>query len=91
MYKEFGVSRARHRGFHGGAEVREAESPLLGGDRPHCGACWFLEIKTGPGTARLFGGWCPPTPTAIPKSFHPVPSRCRTILVNIPSLKRRKN
>lgn len=31
----------------------------------------------------------PPPPTAIPKSFHPVPSIYRAILVNIPSLKKK--
>lgn len=32
----------------------------------------------------------PPPPTAIPKSFHPVPSIYRAILVNIPSLKKKE-
>ena len=33
----------------------------------------------------LVVGVPPPTPTAIPESFHPVPSIYRAILVNIPS------
>lgn len=32
----------------------------------------------------------PLPPIAIPKSFHSVPSICRAILVNIPSLKKEK-
>lgn len=32
----------------------------------------------------------PPPPPAIPKSFHPVPSIYRAILVNIPSLKKKE-
>lgn len=89
MYKESGCLRGKTQRFPWGAEVREAESPLLGGDRLHCRVCRFLKIKTGPETAHRFGGWCPPTPAAIPKSvLHSVPSICRAVLVNIPFLKK---
>lgn len=36
MYKESGCLRGQTQRFPWGAEVREAESPLLGGDRLHC-------------------------------------------------------
>lgn len=87
MYKESGCLRGQTQRFPWGAEVREAESPSWEGTGSTV-ACRFLKIKTGPETARPFGGWCPPTPTAIPKSFHSVPSVCRAVLVNIPSLKK---
>lgn len=70
--------------------MRRPQSPLLGGDRLHCRVGWFLKIKTGPERHRLFGCRCPPPPTAIPKSFHPVPSIYRAILVNIPSWKKKE-
>lgn len=50
-----------------------------------------MKIKTRPETAHLFGCWCPLPLTAIPKSFHPVPSIYRAILVNIPSLKKEES
>lgn len=77
----------------GGAEVREAVShSSWEGTRLHCRMCRFLKIKTGPETACVWWLVSPLPPIAIPKSFHPVPSICRAILVNIPSLKqRRKN
>lgn len=49
-----------------------------------------FENKNRTGTARLFGGWCPLTFTAIARSFHSVPSTCRADLVNIPSLKKKE-
>lgn len=71
--------------------MREAESPLLGGDRLHCRVCRFLKIKTGLETACLYGGWCPPTPHSYSKVF---PSSSKHMLSSsgqYPSLcKRRK-
>lgn len=52
----------------GGAEVREASHPSWG-ETGSTVACRFLKIKTGPETARLCGGWCPPTPHSNCKVF----------------------
>lgn len=85
-------SRARHKGFDEG-EVREAMShPLLGGDRLHPLGSLAFKNETRAGNSKSVGLLVlPPPPTAMPKSFHPVPSIYRAILVNIPmSLKKGK-
>lgn len=90
MYKEFGRLRGQTRRFPRGCRGEGGRVPLLrGGDRLHGRACRFLKIKTGPETACLCGGWCPPAPTATPKSvLRSVPSLGRAVLVSIPFLKK---
>lgn len=88
MYKEFGCLRGQTQRFPWGAEVREAESPLLGGDRLHCHVSVFKNKNRTGNSASVWWLVSPPTPTAIPKSFHSVPSICRAVLVNIPSLRK---
>lgn len=55
-----------------------AISTLPGGDRLHRRACWFLKIKTGPETARLFGCRCPPTPHSCSKVFPSSPKHIQS-------------
>lgn len=77
----------------GGAEVREAVShSSWEGTRLHCRMSVFENKNRTGNSMSVWWLVSPLPPIAIPKSFHPVPSICRAILVNIPSLKqRRKN
>lgn len=88
--KNSGVSRARHRGFHRGCWGEGGhESFLLGGDQAPLSHVSVFENKNRTGNS-MSVWWlvAPLPPIAIPKSFHSVPSICRAILVNIPSLKK---
>lgn len=81
MYKELSVFRSKTQWLPRG-EARAAKSPLLGGDRLHHQVHQFLKIKTGPENSVCLVAGAPPTPTAMLKSVHPVPSKYRAIPTN---------
>lgn len=81
MYNELSVFRGKTQKLPRG-EARAAKSPLLGEDRLHHQVHRFLKIKTGPETVSVWLLVLPPTPTAMPKSVHLVPSKYRAIPTN---------
>lgn len=73
-------SRTRHKGCHGQGQGSQVTPPQRG-QAPPSGLSVF-ENKNRTGNSVCLVAGAPPTPTAMPKSVHPVPSKHRAIPTN---------